>query len=192
MLLEHHLPAAASTDARSTRIGEVFVDLNNLHNLYAFHCDGRGFGSKQRNLAFNRLSGNTPHTLVGAMVNTMDAYGARGDKLSDNATWKACGQECVDSVFYAFVSRNTYGSDSGDPLMRQTAANCSLIKSTDRGLNWTRTAAENYHSPMWPGRTFGAPFFIHYGGNGGRVTRDSADKYVYAISTDGFWNDGDN
>ena len=112
-------------------------------------------------------------------------------KGPDDATWKACGQECIDSTFYAFVSRNTYGSDSRDPLTRQTARNSSLIKSNDQGASWTRSAKENYDQPMWPGAAFGAPFFIHYGKNGGHVRQDNADRYVYAISTNGFWNDGD-
>ncbi len=44
---------------------------------------------------------------------------------------------------------------------------------------------------MWPGSAFGAPFFTHYGKNGGNVSRDGALEYVYAVSTNGFWNDGD-
>jgi hypothetical protein len=44
---------------------------------------------------------------------------------------------------------------------------------------------------MWPGSRFGAPYFIHYGQNGGSVTNDDADKYVYSISNNGFWDDGD-
>jgi hypothetical protein len=195
--------------ADSVRITDVILDLDNLHkwdnsngdtwdpfwadddNLYAFNCDGRGFGQAPRNLAFNRLEGDSPDNLTGAMVNTMDEYGASGKKEADNATWKACGQECIDGVFYAFVSRNAYGMDSGDYWLRQTAFNSSLIKSTDRGLTWGRGAAENYKRPMWPGPSFGAPFFIHYGKNGGSVARDGADRYVYAASTNGFWNDGD-
>ncbi len=191
------------------RIKSIFLDLANVHkwdrsngdtwdpfwaddgNLYAFNCDGRGFGTKPRNLAFNRLSGARLGSLRGEMVNTMDEYGAAGERGADGATWKACGQECIDSVFYSFVSRNVYGNESGDPLMRQTAFNSSLIKSTDRGITWTRSAAENYRRPMWPGRRFGAPFFVHYGENGGQVVQDAADQYVYAISSNGFWNDGD-
>jgi hypothetical protein len=190
-------------------IAEVFLDLNRIHkwdmsngdtwdpfwaddgNLYAFNCDGRGFGAKAMNLAFNRLTGADPSSLVGTQVNQMDDYGKGGQKEADNATWKACGQECIDNVFYAFVSRNTYGSDSKDPLMRQLAVNASLIKSTDRGLTWTRSARENYDHPMWPGSSFGAPFFIHYGQNGGQVSSDGASEYAYAVSTNGFWNDGD-
>jgi hypothetical protein len=44
---------------------------------------------------------------------------------------------------------------------------------------------------MWPGARFGAPSFIHYGKDGGRVASDNADKFVYAISNNGFWNGGD-
>jgi len=192
-----------------TAITDVFMDLNNLHkwdqsngdtwdpfwadddNLYAFNCDGRGFGTQPRNLAFNQLQGDSPHALTGRIVNSMDAYGTAGKKEADNATWKACGQECIDSIFYAFVSRNVYGSDSKDPLLRQTAFNASLIKSTDKGLTWTPSAAENYERPMWPGTRFGSPFFVHYGKNGGMVSKDGARQYVYAISGNGFWNDGD-
>ncbi|MDQ2731481.1 MAG: DUF4185 domain-containing protein, partial [Armatimonadota bacterium] len=160
-------------------------------NLYAFNCDGRGFGTAGRNMSFNKLVGPDAQHLEGRNVNSMDEYGGGGQKEADGATWKADGQECIDGVFYAFVSRNTYGSDSKDPLVRQTAVNSSLIKSTDRGKTWTRTARENYTDPMWPGRFFGTPYFIHYGMNGGQVRQDGADRYVYATSNDGFWNDGD-
>jgi hypothetical protein len=195
----------------SKPVAEIFLDTNRIHkwnasngdtwdpfwaddgNLYAFNCDGRGFGVQNKmNLAFNRLSGESPSSLIGTQVNEMGEYGKGGLKGTDNATWKACGQECIDGVFYAFVSRNVYGRDSKDPLLRQTAANSSLIKSTDRGLTWTRNASENYEHPMWPGSRFGAPFFIRYGQNGGKVSRDGASDYVYAVSTNGFWNDGDN
>lgn len=190
-------------------VAEIFLDIDKIRkwnmsngdtwdpfwadddNLYAFNCDGRGFGSKGMNLAFNRLSGESPETLIGTQINQMDEYGESTKKGPDNATWKACGQECIDGVFYAFVSRNIYGSDSKDPLLRQFAANSSLIKSTDRGLNWTRNSRENYERPIWPGPHFGAPFFIHYGRNGGQESRDGASNYVYAVSTNGFWNDGD-
>lgn len=203
------LPAASWTAAKSTLITDVVLDLDNLHkwnnshgdtwdpfwadddNLYAFNCDGRGFGKEGRNLAFNRLTGDSPGNLSGTTINTMDEYGTSGQKEGDNATWKACGQESIDSIFYAFVSRNAYGKDSGDYWLRQTAFNSSLIKSTDRGRTWNRGARENYEHPMWPGPSFGAPFFIHYGKNGGDMARDEANHYVYAVSTNGFWNDGD-
>jgi hypothetical protein len=199
----------AEETAETKEVAEIFLDINKIHkwdtsrgdtwdpfwaddgNLYTFNCDGRGFGAKGMNLAFNRLSGESPSSLTGAQVNEMDEYGKGNQMGPDNATWKACGQECIDNVFYAFVSRNVYGRDSKDPLLRQLAVNSSLIKSTDRGLTWTRSARENYDRPMWPGSRFGAPFFVHYGRNGGQVSRDGASDYVYTVSTNGFWNDGD-
>jgi hypothetical protein len=203
------LPAGLGSAVSLSPVADVFLDLNRIHkwddsngdtwdpfwadddNLYAFNCDGRGFGRDGMNLAFNGLSGETPDALVGRQVNPMIEYGRGGQKGPDQATWKACGQECIDGVFYAFVSRNTYGSDSHDPLTRQTAVNASLIRSTDRGRTWTRSAQENYDRPMWRGAPFGAPFFVHYGHNGGQVEQDDARQYVYACSTNGFWNDGD-
>jgi hypothetical protein len=161
-------------------------------NLYHFTCDGRGFGTQQRNLCFSKLTGPDLLHLKGELINAMDEYGKANQTEPDRATWKVTGQECIDGVFYAFVVRNIYGNKSGDKLMRQTSFNASLIKSLDRGLTWTRSAAENYQSPMWPGARFGAPCFIHYGRNGGHVARDDADKFVYALSNNGFWNGGDN
>ena len=190
-------------------VTQVRFDLNRIHKwddsngdtwdpfwadddqLYAFNCDGRGFGTQGRNLAFNVFNGSEFDSLAGRQVNSMDEYGKSNEKRLDNATWKVCGQECIDGVFYAFVSRNVYGHESHDPLLRQTALNSSLIESKDRGRTWTRTANENYTQPMWPGAAFGAPFFVHYGKDGGRVAIDGSDQYIYAVSTNGFWCDGD-
>jgi alpha-L-fucosidase len=160
-------------------------------NLYHFTCDGRGFGSKQRNFCFNKLAGPDLLHLTGAIVNSMDEYGKANDTGPDGATWKVCGQECIDGAFYAFVARNIYGDKSKDPLMRQTSFNASLIRSADRGRTWSRSAGANYDAPMWPGKRFGSPSFIHYGQNGGDTTRDNAREFVYAISNNGFWNGGD-
>ncbi len=200
---------AADAGSASTPVAAVVPDLLHLQKwndmcgdtadpfwadddqLYHFTCDGRGFGKQPRNLCFNKLAGKDPLGLKGALVNAMDEYGKANDTGPDKATWKVTGQECIDGVFYAFVVRNIYGDKSKDPLMRQTSFNASLIKSTDRGLTWTRTARENYASPMWPGPRFGGPCFIHYGRNGGQVAWDKADTYVYVMSNNGFWNGGD-
>jgi hypothetical protein len=190
-------------------IAQARFDLNRIHKwddsngdtwdpfwadddqLYSFNCDGRGFGRQPRNLAFNVFSGSDFESLAGRQVNPMDEYGAADQRAADHATWKVCGQECIDGVFYAFVSRNVYGQESHDPLLRQTALNASLIKSTDHGRTWTRTSAENYALPMWPGPAFGAPFFVHYGKDGGPIQADRSAEFVYAVSTNGFWCDGD-
>jgi hypothetical protein len=210
LLLTTLLPLLAPAEsATSTPIVSVLPELNHLQkwhdsngdtadpfwadddNLYHFTCDGRGFGKQAMNLCFNRLTGpDLPH-LKGELVNSMDDYGKANATERDGATWKVCGQECIDGIFYAFVVRNIYGNKSKDKLMRQTSFNASLIKSADHGQTWTRTASENYESPMWPGNRFGGPSFIHYGRNGGSVRRDKADEFVYAMSNNGFWNGGD-
>jgi len=190
------------------QVKDVFVDWDNIRkwdessgdtwdpfwadddNLYAFNDDGRGFGKESRNLAFNRLEGNSVTGLVGYLVNPMAEYGKGGQKGKDKATWKACGSECIDGIFYCFVSRHVYGKDSKDPELRQTTFNASLIKSTDKGMTWTRSADENYRHPMWKGAKFSAPYFFHYGKNGGNFAQDDSGRYVYAVSPNGFWNNG--
>ena len=92
-------------------------------------------------------------------------------------------------MLYLWISRHQYGCSTHDPHGRQFASNASLIKSTDHGKTWTRSAKENYEQPMFPGRRFGAPFFIHYGKDG-KADAHGADKYVYAVSNDGFWDNG--
>jgi hypothetical protein len=42
---------------------------------------------------------------------------------------------------------------------------------------------------MFPGRVFSNPYFVQYGQDG-RATKDGADRYVYAASNDGAWNNG--
>jgi hypothetical protein len=44
---------------------------------------------------------------------------------------------------------------------------------------------------MFPGNRFPTPYFIHYGKDGAAPRVDQADEYVYAISNNGFWNNGD-
>lgn len=135
-----HAPAALGVPvpetATSKRIASMDLDLNGLPKwddsngdtwdpfwadddcLHSFNDDGRGFGKVQENLAFNRFDGESIENLAGVPVNSMAEYGPAGLRGKDGATWKACGQECIDSVFYAFVSKNVYGNESHDPLMR--------------------------------------------------------------------------
>jgi hypothetical protein len=133
-------------------IMEVFADTNHIcktdnskgdtwdpfwaddGDLYTFNCDGTGFGNVARNLTFNKLTGDTPEKLSGRIVNTMDDYGKSHQRSPDGLTWKALGQECIDGVFYCFVSRQAYGSVSKDDWLRQTSGNASLIESVNRGL----------------------------------------------------------
>ncbi len=181
-------------------------------NLYSFGCDGKGYGAtNSMNLNFNRLRGSDWNTLTGELINPMNEYGPNGAYLADNSAqlldrdwskiprgpnWKVTGADCIDGVFYAFAAENwygnqkAYGSDRMDPSMRQTVNNMSLIKSTDKGLSWTRTMAANAGQPMWTNKMFSTGFFFKYGRNGGHTRQDEQDKYVYVMSNDGYWNSG--
>jgi len=182
-------------------------------SLYSFGCDGVGYGSgKGNNLNFNKLIGPAWDQLVGSPVNPMSEYGLNGAYLAENSTellprtnwstipkgpnWKVTGADCIDGVFYAFVAenwygnQNAYGGEAPDPWMRQTVNNMSLIKSTDKGLTWTRAMAENALKPMWTNKLFSTAFFFKYGRNGGSTRQDDQDKFIYAMSNDGYWNSG--
>jgi hypothetical protein len=44
---------------------------------------------------------------------------------------------------------------------------------------------------MFPGNRFSTPYFFYYGKDGRAPSVDNADKYIYAVSNNGFWNNGD-
>jgi len=148
--------------------------------VYVVSDDTRGFGQAQnatRNWMIHRLSGTNPLELVGTTINTMDEYGLRNQPTSelgyganaaqDGRAWKANGITCIDGVIYVAISKHDYPWRNKHLIdMRQTAADASIIKSVDHGKHWTRSAADNYARPMFPGSRFGAPFFITYGKNG--------------------------
>jgi hypothetical protein len=133
------------------------------------------------NLAFNRLDGDDVTKLRGETVNVMTDYGKRGEEGPNGCSWKSSGCYAVDGVVYWVVARHIYGAKTGDPARRQTAQKASIIKSTDGGKTWTRTARENHEHLMFPARRFATPYFIQYGQDG-KPSVDNADRYVYAIS----------
>ena len=163
-------------------------------NLYASSDDTVEFSENPvnnlnkrpgNNLQFHLLSGNTPASLKGKTINRMAEYGGMTSKGPDGCMWKANGNICAAGNIYEFVSRHGLNFSA-----RQTAENSSLIMSTDKGLTWKRTARENYNNPMFPGGRFGSPFFVKYGKDA-EVFVHNADKYIYAVSNDGFWENGD-
>jgi hypothetical protein len=161
-------------------------------NLYSPSNDTSGFAkSCNANVAFNRIAGSDPLRLSGTTVNPMTDYGKGGQRGRDGCTWKSMGCIWVDGALYLAVSRHLYGEDSADPHRRQTAENASILKSTDLGKSWTRSAEENYDHPMFPGRRFATPYFIQYGYGHADVAADNGDNYVYAVSNNGFWDCGD-
>ena len=161
-------------------------------NLYSPSDDTLGFRKGcNSNVAFNRIEGSDPQHLTGTTINPMAEYGVGGEKGPDGCTWKSTGCMWIDGALYLVVSRHLYGEESGDLKRRQTAENASIIRSTDLGKTWTRTAQQNYDHPMFPGRRFSTPYFIQYGYGHGEDTPDNANQYVYATSNNGYWDCGD-
>ncbi len=171
---------------------------------FKFTADQKKKLASQRHskIAFNRIKGAEPGTLDGITVNWMPDYkmqdhvterlwptGVREWEGADGRTWKSSGCASIDGVLYWAISRHKYGEISGDASLRQTAVNASIIKSTDFGLNWSRSSEENLKKPMFPGSHFATPYFIDYGKI--RQSVDGSDQYVYAIANNGFWDNGD-
>jgi hypothetical protein len=157
-------------------------------------------GDADPHIGFNRISGTDPLNLTGINVNafrelnTQDKgrqlTGAAGpfEVGADGRTWKSSGCSFIDGALYLGISRHDYGDPFGRRL-RQDAIDASFIKSTDYGKTWTRSANENLESPMFPGARFATPYFVDYGRT--RTSVDGADRYAYAISNNGFWDNGD-
>ena len=161
-------------------------------NLYSPSDDCSGFRKAcNSNVAFNRIEGSDPLHLTGTTINPILEYGVASQAGPDGCNWKSTGCMWIDGALYLCVSRHLYGDDSGDIKKRQTAENASIIKSTDLGKTWTRTAQQNYDHPMFPGRRFSTPYFIQYGYGHGESVVDNSNEYVYATSNNGFWDCGD-
>jgi hypothetical protein len=160
-------------------------------NLYSGNDDGTSFGGiAERSMAFGKLTGDDPYNLAGTTVSDMAGYGETSPK-PDHANWKTMNSYCVDGVLYMFVTRCLYPDQARDPVNRHIFKNSSIIKSTDHGLTWTRPATESYDAPMFPGLSFGSPYFVWYGKDGA-ASVDNADKFVYAVANNGHFEDGDN
>ena len=161
--------------------------------LYFLGYDGTGWiQSCRSNLFFNTAWGDDPFALQGETIHCMSEYGGWAEKGPDGCTWKSSGAIEVDGALYLVVARHRYGTDGSDPHLRQIADRASIIRSTDGGQTWARTAQENYDQPMFSSGRFGTPYFIHYGQGGECPAVDNAGRYVYAISNNGFWCNGDN
>jgi hypothetical protein len=153
--------------------------------IYAAADDAFGFDrGADSNLTINRVSGMPPN-LHGVTVNPMWEYGRQTEYLEDDGMWKAMSIASVDGSLYLTVSRHSH------PLLNrysiQETWDASIIRSDDHGSNWT--AVPELGHAMFPGHAFSTPFFIQYGQDGAADV-DDADRYVYAVSNDGAWNNG--
>jgi hypothetical protein len=151
-----------------------------------FHWTGQG-----SNVNFNQILGDNPRKIEGKTVNRMSDYRDHGEEGPDVAAWKTSGCTSVDGQLYLVVARHKYGEKTGDPTRRQTARNASIIRSANGGRTWVRAAQDNYDQPTFPGSRFGAPYFINYGQDGHEAVAHGSDRYVYAHSNNGFWDNGD-
>jgi hypothetical protein len=169
--------------------------------VYSPSDDTAGWIGGNNNLMFNKIMGDDPTKLTGRTVNTMNDYGTTGESMGpegltrmggDGYCWKSSGCISVDGVLYWLVARHHYGGDPAiDYDRRQKARNSSFIKSADGGKTWTRSPQENFDHPMFPGHRFATPYFIQYGQDGHEAWADGSDKYVYALSNNGYWDNGD-
>lgn len=160
--------------------GNIYSPSNDTHGMH---------NAADANVAFNRFPGSKPVPRTGTTVNGMQAYGREGQRGADGCTWKSSGCSYIDGALYLVVARHKYGEESGDKFRRQPAANASIIRSTDFGRTWSRSARENMEQPMFPGSSFATPYFIQYGLNPSHA--DGADRFIYAVSNNGFWDNGD-
>jgi hypothetical protein len=171
-----------------TRVaGDVFGDTWSVcegpdGQLFTAADDTRGFGGVcSSNLAVNILTG-APPDLSGVTVNPMKQFGEMCETGPDLGHWKANGITSVDGSLLLSVSRHHY---MAPPFWRQDAFDASIIRSDDGGTTWS----EAPEPAMFPGRSFATPWFIDYGADVAQAPH-GADDYVYALSTDGYWNNG--
>jgi hypothetical protein len=152
-------------------------------------------------IGFNRIEGNDPTRLRGTTVNRMhdytvqDGYRAMLDDPTKGSpggfNWKSSGCAFIDGALYWFIHRDGQVQEIGSKHAtdRAIVRNSSLIKSIDYGKSWTRPLKDNYEWPMFPGASFPTPYFIDYAGT--RVPPHGGDRYVYATSNNGFYDNGD-
>ncbi|MDR3711828.1 MAG: hypothetical protein P4L51_03345, partial [Puia sp.] len=205
--------STSAAEVVGTEITGVFVDVSRIHHdansngdtwdyiwtadnaLYSFNCDGRGYGTKSQNVSFNFLKVDQWDALTGSNVNPMD-YGKSTQAAPNASNWKVTGADSIDGTIYAFIAENWYGAQNAfggeapESYIRQSVTNMSLIKSADKGQTWTRDSQTNYDHPMWTSHKFSTAFFVKYGQDGGKTQQDNQNRYVYAISNNGYWNCG--
>jgi hypothetical protein len=159
-------------------------------NLYSVADDTTGFDNAcDSNLAVQRISGGPPPKVVGVTVNPMKEFGTRGEPKEDGACWKASGLICVNGVLYLAVSRHggDLSGDSAHHFWIQETWDASIVKSTDHGVTWS--PAPKLDHAMFPGRVFSNPFFVQHGKDGHGM-KAGTENFVYAVSNDGTWNNG--
>jgi hypothetical protein len=159
-------------------------------NLYSIACDtlGNKDNPTNSNLAVYKISGGPPPNIKVEIVNPMPQFGKCTQVWpEDNCCWKGSSLTCIDGVLYLAAARNRYGNGDPKQFQIQQVWDSVIIKSSDHGKTWSDLPPLG--QSMFPGHTFGNPAFVQYGKNGAAGPHES-DKYVYAVSNDGTWNNG--
>lgn len=179
-------------------------------DIYAMSDDATGFDGKcNSDLAVNELAGNDPAELTEPYINCMTSFGHSSDSTQDpdGCTWKSTSIISVSGTLYLAVARqSTIGECNDQADGEQPSLNASIVKSTDGGQTWSNgygttddptgaappvDTATGQVDAMFPGQDFSAPFFIQYGQDDNPAsTADGGDKYVYAVSNEGYTYDG--
>jgi hypothetical protein len=166
-------------------------------NIYVTADDTTGWNNdSDSNFLVMKLTGTAPASLSGTVINKFrtapNDYGPQKNKQGhqDGVGWKANGITSVDGVLYLSISR--HGVES---------FNNTIIKSTDHGVTWSGSQQNSFDNPMFSGTTFPTLSFVEYekdykvpNGSGGWTyaadTTVGVKQYVYAVSNDGFWTNG--
>ena len=160
-------------------------------NIYTTMDDTTGWqAATNSNMAISQLS-NITTSMTGTLVNAMSGFGAAQATGSDGATYKSGGLISVNGTLYCFATRQIYGNSGNGNL--QTALSSQLLLSANHGSTWTPqppSTAQPYASPMFASANFAVPSFIQYGQDYKNNFADNSATYVYALSTDGAWNNG--
>ncbi len=142
--------------------------------------DTLGFDqSINSNLAIYCIQGDAPDHKI-SLVNPMKEYGARAEH-EGWASWKANGMVSVDGTLYLSVSQHRYWRSD----LIQQAYDATIIKSEDGGKTWS--AKPKLGEAMFPDNYFATPWFVKFG----QDYCGAPDEYVYAVSNNGSWNNGD-
>ena len=173
------------------RVGDSWVNTwADDGQTYSITDDCTTSDKQSANLSIACLSGSQPMDLRWRTVNAMQEYGKNAEVFgSEKYCWKGNSILCVDGILYASISRHDYPFRSKRADKKQTSQDGSIIKSTDHGKTWTRSMQDNLARPMFPGSKFATLVFIQFGKNTS-AKADGSDRYVYAISNDGYWNNG--
>lgn len=167
-------------------------------------------GTGSTAMGIGKFTSESP--LTGANVNLMSDYGAQNAIGSDSATGKLSGLYCLGGNIYGMMARQDRSSASTtNHIYSQTAGN--ILKSANHGTTWTNfqgttNANGAITSPINAGffgttasgsfvaaagnSIFAAASFVMYGVDDGTLGYrvDNADAYVYAVSNDAYWDNG--